>query len=141
MLKEPNLRRVYERIIEAVSADDAKALEGLIATDLVDHNPVPGQPPGREGFLVWMHGMHAAFPDMTGAIQDTVAEGDRIAARVLWTGTHEGEFLGLPGTGSAVSITAIHLVRFEDGVAAEWWGTADLLGAAADLGGHVEPSA
>ncbi|WP_051476651.1 ester cyclase [Arthrobacter sp. Br18] len=139
MPDDPDLRGVYERIIDGVSADDAGVLEGLVAADLIDHNPVPGQPSGREGFISWMHGMHAAFPDMTGAIEDTVVEGGRIAGRVLWTGTHQGEFLGLPGTGRRISITAMHLVRFEGGMAAEWWGAADLLGAAMSLDARLEP--
>ncbi len=134
-----DLRSVYQRIIDAVGAGDAGALGGLMAADLIDHMPVPGQPQGREGFIFWMHSMHAAFPDMTGAIQDTVVEGDKIAGRVLWTGTHEGEFLGLPGTGRPVAISSMHLVRFEDGLAAEWWGAADLLGAALSLSARLEP--
>ncbi|MDN4610053.1 ester cyclase [Arthrobacter burdickii] len=133
------LRGVYEGIISAVGADDAVALEGLIAADVIDHMPVPGQPGGREGFIFWMHSMHAAFPDMTGAISDAVVEGDKIAGRVLWTGTHEGEFLGLPATGRPVAITAMHLVRFRGGVAVEWWGAADLLGAAMSLNARLEP--
>ncbi|MHA7279924.1 ester cyclase [Arthrobacter sp. MDT2-2] len=126
-------------IIFAVGAGDAVALEGLIAADVIDHMPVPGQPAGREGFLFWMRSMHAAYPDMTGVICDTVVEGDKIAGRVLWTGTHTGEFLGLPGTGRPVAITAMHLVRFRDGVAVEWWGAADLLGAAMGLNARLEP--
>ncbi|WP_049822564.1 ester cyclase [Arthrobacter sp. H41] len=140
MPDNPDLRKVYQRIIDVVGANDAAVLEGLIAADLIDHMPVPGQPPGRMGFIFWMHGMHAASPDMTGLISDTVVEGDRVAGRVLWTGTHEGDFLGLPGTGRQIAITAMHLVRFEDGMAAEWWGAADLLGAAMNLNARLEPS-
>lgn len=89
-----------------------EVLDGLIVADLIDHEPVPGQPPGPEGFTFWVDGMHAAFPDMTGVIEDTVVEGDRIAAPVVWIGTLEGEFLDLLGAGRPVSI-AMHLVRFE----------------------------
>lgn len=139
MPDNPDLRRAYQRIIDAVGADDATVLEGLIAADFIDHMPVPGQPRGREGFLFWMHSMHAAFPDMRGVIQDTVVEDDKIAGRVLWTGTHEGQFLGLPGTGRPVTISSMHLVRFKDGLAVEWWGAADLLGAAMGLNARLEP--
>ncbi|OUM42507.1 ester cyclase [Arthrobacter sedimenti] len=140
MPDDSDLRGAYKRIIDAVSAGDTRALESLMAADLIDHMPVPGQPAGREGFIYWMHAMHVASPDMTGVISDTVVEGDKIAGRVLWTGTHEGEFLGLPGTGRPIAITAMHLIRFEDGVAAEWWGAADLLGAAMGLNARLEPS-
>jgi predicted ester cyclase len=140
MSDDSELRGVYGRIIDAVGAGDSMALEGLIAADLIDHMPVPGQPEGRAGFIFWMHSMHASSPDMTGVVADTVVEGDKIAGRVLWTGTHVGEFLGLPGTGRQIAITAMHLVRFEDGMAAEWWGAADLLGAAMGLNARLEPA-
>lgn len=140
MATGPDVRGVYEEIIDAVSARDAVALEGLIAADLIDHMPVPGQPAGRAGFIFWMHSMHAAAPDMKGVVCDTVVEGDRVAGRVLWTGTHTGEFLGLPGTGKPMTITAMHLVRFRGGMAAEWWGAADLLGAAMSLNARLQPS-
>ncbi|MCU1632905.1 MAG: hypothetical protein JWM61_1557 [Micrococcaceae bacterium] len=135
-----DLREAYGRIIGAVGAGDSVALENLIAADLIDHMPVPGQPEGRAGFIFWVRSMHAASPDMTGVVSDTVVEGDKIAGRVLRTGTHEGEFLGLHGTGRQIAINAMHLFRFEDGLAAEWWGAADLLGAAMRLNARLEPS-
>jgi predicted ester cyclase len=135
-----DLREAYGRIIDAIGAGDSGALEGLIAADLIDHMPVPGQPEGRAGFIFWVRSMHGASPDMSGVVSDTVVEGDRIAGRVVWTGTHVGEFLGLPGTGRQITITAMHLVRFNDGVAAEWWGAADLLGAAIGLNARLESS-
>jgi steroid delta-isomerase-like uncharacterized protein len=122
-------KEVYRRIIEAISRGDVDALDELVAADLVDHNPVPDQVPGREGFKQWVGVARAAFPDMHGTIEDVVAEGDRVAARVTWRGTHRGEFLGVDGTGRDVTFEAYHLVRFSEGRAAEWWGTADLLGA------------
>jgi steroid delta-isomerase-like uncharacterized protein len=137
---DPDLRRVYRGIIDAFSAGNAAALEGLMAADVIDHMAVPGQPEGREGFIFWMHGMHTASPDMTGEILDTVVEGDKVVGRVVWSGTHEGDFLGLPGTGKQIAITAMHLVRFEGGLAAEWWGAANLLGAALSVGARLEPS-
>lgn len=141
MSDEPALPEVYARIIAAVGAQDVEALEELLDAEIVDHNPVPDQPPGREGVVMWMRGMHAAFPDMTGAVEDTVAQGDKVAGRVVWSGTHHGEFLGVPGTGRRVSIVALHLLRFRNGKAAEWWGAADLLGAATSVGARVVPPA
>jgi steroid delta-isomerase-like uncharacterized protein len=122
-------KEVYRRIIDAVSRGDVDALDALVAANLVDHNPVPDQAPGREGFKQWVAAARTAFPDMQGTVEDVVAEGDRVAARMTWRGTHRGEFLGVEGTGRSVTFEAFHLVRFSDGLAAEWWGTADLLGA------------
>jgi steroid delta-isomerase-like uncharacterized protein len=132
-----DIRQTYTSVIEAVSAVDDTRLDDLIAEDFVDHNPVFGQPPGRDGFKYWAASAREAFPDLTGVIEDTVVEGDKVAARVTWRGTHHGEFLGVPATGVAVEFAAFHLVRFSAGRAAEWWGTADLFGVIAQVGAQV----
>jgi len=69
--------------------------------------------------------------------EDLVAEGDLVAARKTWHGTHQGEFIGVSPTGRRVSFSAFHLVRFSDARAVEWWGTADLLGSLQQLGATV----
>jgi predicted ester cyclase len=81
-----------------------------------------------------MAAVRKAFPDLHGTVEDVVVEGDRLAARVTWRGTHRGEFAGVGPTGKDVSFEAYHLVRFSEGRAAEWWGTADLLGALEQMG-------
>jgi steroid delta-isomerase-like uncharacterized protein len=132
-----DIRQSYTAVIEAVSAADDTRLDDLISEDLIDHNPAPGQPPGRDGFKFWAASARRAFPDLTGVVEDTVVEGDKVAARVTWRGTHHGEFVGVPGTGVSVEFTAFHLVRFSGGRAAEWWGTADLLGVTAQIGARI----
>jgi predicted ester cyclase len=132
-----DLRRTYESIIAAVSAGDEEVLDRLIAADLVDHNPVPGQVAGLAGFKYWVTTMHDAFPDIDGVVEDTVVEGDKVAARVTWSGTHRGVFAGVAGTGVAVRIQALHIVQFRDGLAAHWWGTADIFGALTQIGAGV----
>jgi steroid delta-isomerase-like uncharacterized protein len=104
---------------------------------IVDHNPVPDQAPGAEGFKQWMARVRSYFPDLSGTVEDIVVEGDRVAARVTWRGTHRGAFLGIPPTGRSVSFSAFHIVRFSEDRAAEWWGTADLLSALQMLGATV----
>ncbi|MET4095931.1 ester cyclase [Arthrobacter sp. UYCu712] len=54
--------------------------------------------------------------------------------RVTWRGTHAGTFLGLPATGKPVTVTAMHLLLFENGLAAEWWAVPDVYGALTGLG-------
>jgi steroid delta-isomerase-like uncharacterized protein len=128
---------MYRRIIEAISRDDLDALERLMAPDVVDHNPIPGQVPGLEGFKQWMASARASFPDLQGSVEDVIAEGDWVAARMTWHGTHEGDFVGVPPTNKRVAMTAFHHVRFEGGRAVEWWGTADVFGALQQVGATV----
>ena len=125
---------VYRHIIEAVSAGDVDALAALIAPDLVDHNPVPGQVPGLAGFKQWMTMARTSFPDLRGTVEQVLAEGDLVAGRVTWSGTQHGTFAGLAPTGRPVAFEAHHIVRFMGGKAGEWWGIADIVGALAQLG-------
>jgi steroid delta-isomerase-like uncharacterized protein len=137
MSAEDELKDAYRRIIDAISGGDAEGLNKLVAPDLVDHNPLPNQAPGRDGFKQWMSAARTAFPDMHGTVEDVMAEGDRVAARMTWHGTHRGEFMGVGPTGKRVSFSAFHLVRFSQDRAVEWWGTADLLGALRQLGATI----
>src|SRR3954468_15642447 len=132
-----DLRQTYEAIIAAVGAADDDLLNQLIATDLIDHNPVPGQAAGLDGFKYWVGMMHDAFPDITGVVEDTVVEGNKVGARVTWRGTHRGVFAGIAGTNTTVELQAVHIVEFAGGRAAQWWGTADIFGAVAQIGATV----
>jgi len=127
-------RDVYRRAIEAVGRGDGDALDALLAPDMTDHNPMPGQPPGREGFKHWMRSVRTSLPGLTGSVEDVVAEGDRVAGRITWAGTHRGTFAGVAATGKPVRFTAIHIVRLADGRIAEWWGAASLLDALEQIG-------
>jgi steroid delta-isomerase-like uncharacterized protein len=132
-----SLRQIYEAIIGAVAAADKDALDHLIAEDIVDHNAVPGQDPGRAGIKYWVTMMHDAFADLTGVVEDTVVEGDKVAARVTWHGTHRGDFVGIPGTGAPVHMQSVQILKFTDGMASEWWGTADVFGVLRQVGAAV----
>jgi predicted ester cyclase len=133
-------KRVYRRIIEAIGGNDPDALDDLMAPDIVDHNPIPEQPPGVTGFKAWLRAVKSSFPDLEGSVESVVAEGDRVAGHVTWRGTHRGEFMGLAATNKPMAMAAFHLVRFSADRAAEWWGTADLMGAVQQLGGTITPS-
>ncbi|HEV8421494.1 MAG TPA: ester cyclase [Actinomycetota bacterium] len=91
-----NLKDIYRNIIDAIGRGDADALDELMAPDIVDHNPVPDQAPGVQGFKQWMAYARSSFPDLSGTVEDIIAEGDRVAGRVTWRGTQEGAFLGIP---------------------------------------------
>jgi predicted ester cyclase len=72
----------YRRIIEAVNAGDFDALDALFATDMVDHNPVPGQVPDLVGFKQWMATAQRSFPDLRGTAGHVLAEGELVTGRV-----------------------------------------------------------
>jgi len=115
-MRERSLRGSYQ----AIAAADHDALDRRIDEDIIDHNAVPGQVAGRAGIKYWVTMMHEAFADLTGVVEDTVVEGDKIAARVTWHGTHRGDFVGIPGTGVPVTMQSVQILKFTDGLASEW---------------------
>jgi steroid delta-isomerase-like uncharacterized protein len=61
----------------------------------------------------------AAFPDLKVTINDIIAEGDTVAARITWRGTHKGTYEGIPATGKKARSQSIIIVRIKDGKIAE----------------------
>ncbi len=74
--------------------------------------------------------MRAAFPDSHHMIEDLIAEGDKVVTRFTWSGTHRGEFEGIPPTGRHISVQGIWIHRLEGGRIVEGrdWGQVDWLG-------------
>src|SRR3954465_15291052 len=79
-------------------------LTELVVEDFVEENPLPGQGPGRAGLADALAGMFAGFPDLRWTLHETVGEDDRIMTFSTWTGTHRGEFFGIPPTGRTVTV-------------------------------------
>ena len=75
-----------------------------------------------------------AFPDLHIAVDDMIAEGDKIVSRNLVTGTHLGEYMGIPPTGKSVTYNEIFIFRFINGRIAETWGVVDVLSQMQQLG-------
>jgi steroid delta-isomerase-like uncharacterized protein len=102
------LRRFYE---ELWSQGDLEAIPELVAENFVDHHPLPGAPPGREGLAALVTTWRTAFPDMRETVEDLIAEGDKVVGRFTMRGTHGGEFMGVPPTGRSVAMSGIDIVR------------------------------
>ena len=76
-----------------------------------------------------------AFPDFQMEVEDVIASGDKAVARVQVTGTHQGEFMGIPATGKSATVKLIDITRFgDDGLAREHWGVVDQLALMQQLG-------
>ena len=121
----------------AVNDGNVAALDALLAPDIVDHNPIPNQAAGIEGFKQWMSSFRAYSLDLHGTIENMVAEDRLLAGHVIWRGSHRGPFVGVPPTNMHVVLPAFHIVRFSAGRIVEWWGTADLFGALPQMGAHI----
>jgi predicted ester cyclase len=79
--------------------------------------------------------MRTSFPDFRMNVEDLIADGDKTVARVRVTGTHQGEFMGVPPTGTSVDMELIDIMRFDGaGLVCEHWGVADMLSLMQQLG-------
>ena len=126
------LVRCYQ---EAHNANDLDALDEIVAADLITHNQMPGVPSGLEGGKM-VHGIAvAAFPDFRADIEDLIAEGDKVVARLTFRGTHSGgAFMGIPASGKQFVFSAMAIFRIEGGKIVEHWGEEDSLGWLQQLG-------
>jgi len=130
-------RRLYEEIY---NKKNIAAAEQFIAANWVYHPSPPGVPPGLEGMKLW-HALtdassefEKAFPDMQAKLEDMVAEGDKVACRYTATGTHSGEYMGVPPTNKQITVTGIHIDRIAGGKVVETWDYSDMLGVMQQLG-------
>ncbi|MGH8914126.1 MAG: ester cyclase [Acidimicrobiia bacterium] len=116
---------------EALSRHDVDGVADLVPADFVNNSSTNQGPEGvRAEVTYWL----SAFPDASVAIEDLVAEGDEVVARLTVTGTHGGEFMGAPATGRRISIQEIDIFRIENGKIAETWAAPDVFGMMAQLG-------
>jgi steroid delta-isomerase-like uncharacterized protein len=124
-----------QRLYDLINAGDIDGFGRQLADDFVERDEIPGLPPTKEGVVQYFRLLLAAFPDMKMDVQDSFASGDKAVARLRVSGTHKGEFMGIPATGNLVSMNLIDITRFgDDGLAREHWGVADLLALMQQLG-------
>src|SRR5687767_13121430 len=129
--KNKNLVRLYQEIY---NSNDLDRLTEVVSEDLLTPNIMPGIPHGLEGAKAAHRIMLTGFPDYQTIIDDMIAEGDKVAARIKMTGTHSGEFMGIPPTDRQVSFTGIYIARIANGKIVEHWGEEDSVSLLQQLG-------
>jgi steroid delta-isomerase-like uncharacterized protein len=105
-------KRNVEKLFETFNESDLGPLDALVAPEYVG----PQGDKGAAGFRAVMAGLRGAFPDVHYTVDDVVAEGDRVAVRWHWTGTHQGPFRGYAATGKSVTNPGLAIFRLERGV-------------------------
>ncbi len=133
-MSEENKAIVRRGTEEGFGGGNLDVADDVAADDFVNHTPVAGQEPGREGLKGAVTTLRTAFPDLRVEIEDLIAEGDKVAARTTMRGTHRGDFFGIPPSGKVVEMTGVHVLRIADGKIAEHWGSNDDLGLMRQLG-------
>jgi predicted ester cyclase len=97
-----------------------------LAETFTDHRPIEQFPNNRDGHVQMAFDWNRAFPDMTFVIKDMIVEQDRLVARYVARGTHEGTLLDIPRTGASVELTGIDIMRFQGDQITDWWHNEDM---------------
>ena len=123
------------RLYDLINAGDIEGFGRHLADDFVEHEEQPGLAPTKDGVIAFFRMQQAAFPDMHMHVEDVVANGDKAVARVRYTGTNRGEFMGMPATGKRVDVQLFDMFGFDsDGLLNEHWGVLDALAMMQQLG-------
>jgi predicted ester cyclase len=136
--QETSNKATFSRFQDAVSTGDAevisKTIDELVEPDVLIHMPLPIQATGPQALKqVWAM-LLRGLPDLHVAVEDVIAEGDKVVSRNTVTGTHQGEYMGLPPTGKSVTYNEIFIGRLANGRIAEIWGVVDVFSQMKQLG-------
>jgi steroid delta-isomerase-like uncharacterized protein len=129
------VRRFYD---EVINGRNVEIVDELLTADAVDHT-FGSQ--GVEASKQFFGMLFQAFPDLRVEVHDVIAEGELAAARVTYSGTHEGEFIGITATGRQTRISGVDFFRMQDGRQAEHWGGPDMASLLQQLGVMSPPGA
>ena len=125
------VRREYE---QGVNQQNFSVRDEVLASNFVAHFPGHAPIQGIDEFRQFTSAFFTAFPDLKTTIEDLMAEGDKVAVRQTWRGTHTSNFLHIPPTGKQVTFTSIEIYRVSGGKLAEEWVELDMFGLLQQLG-------
>jgi steroid delta-isomerase-like uncharacterized protein len=112
----------------------------VVASDFVGHAP-PDEIHGPDGYKAYFAGLRDAFPDLVFTIEEQISEGDKVVTRWSATGTHRGEFSGIPPSNTEIAISGISIDRISGGMSIECWTNLDQFGLLRQLGMLPAPPA
>lgn len=120
-------------IEEVLNKGNLSVLDEVIHEDYLYQSPADSIE-GIDDLRAFVQAFRTAFPDLHINVNDQIAEGGKVSTRITMTGTHQGDFLGLPETGEKVHVQGVILSRFQDGLILEEWELLDQLTLLQQLG-------
>ena len=136
--EEATNKATTERFDDALNSGDAerifKTIDEVVAPDALIRTPLPVEATGAELAKELFARLMRAYPDLHITIEDLIAEGDKVVSRNTVTGTHQGEYMGIPPTGNSVTYNEVIITRFADGRIVETWAVVDVLTQMRQLG-------
>jgi steroid delta-isomerase-like uncharacterized protein len=131
-------KSLIRRLYDEVGAGNLAVIDELVADDFVEHEAFPGLEPTKEGVKRFFAMLRSAFPDLRMDVREILADGDLVCARVVATGTHRGDFMGMASSGSHIEVQVFDMVRIHDGRVTEHWGLMDAMSMMQQIGGMPE---
>jgi steroid delta-isomerase-like uncharacterized protein len=128
------LKNVVRILIdEAFNKGNLSVLENIIHSDYQFHSPTERMV-GLDELSAFISYLRLAFPDIQIRIEDQILGGEKICTRFTLTGTHLGDFLGIPKTGRSVKVQGVVVSRLKEGLIVEEWEILDQLTLSQQLG-------
>ena len=127
-------KALVRQVVDDWNRGDLDALDEHLDPAYVNRDPNNLEVTDLPSYKRWAAAARAAFPDLRVTIEDLIAEGDKVVARVTIRATHTGEFMGIPPTGKHIETDVIDILRFADGKVIEHWAQPDRLGMYQQLG-------
>ncbi len=137
MSAEENKSLVRRYVEQILNRGNMAVADELLASDYKRYISPTAVPLTADIQKQRLAGIRTAFPDWHLTVEDMIAEGDRVAFRATIRGTHKGVFQNIAPTGTQVTVTALDIVRIENGKFIEHWGGPDLLNLLQQLGAVV----
>jgi len=127
-------KALIRKHFESINNKDLKSALTQISPCLVDHGLRRSLPLGPQGMRIFFDLQFSAFPDLHATIDDMIAEGDKVVARVTICGTNHGSFMGMPPTGKQATWSLIDISRIANGKMVEHWVEIDTISLMRQLG-------
>ena len=112
----PDNAAIVQRFIdEVINQGRYEVCDEIVAEDFVELDRLPGQREGREGLKEIIAMMRSAFPDIHWVTDESISSGGKVVTRFTWTGTHRGDFFGIPATGRPITVKGVVIDHLVDG--------------------------
>jgi steroid delta-isomerase-like uncharacterized protein len=135
--QETSNKATFRRLQDAMNTGDAElisqTIDEVFEPDVKQHTPFEATGVQTLKEMVFAR-LYRAFPDLHITVEELIAEGDKVVERDTVTGTHQGEYMGVPPTGKPVAYNEIFIMRFVNGRIAEIWGVVDVVSQMRQLG-------
>ncbi len=144
MSTDENKALVRRWFSEVVSNGDMSSLDEICAVChpafVMVQGVVEPAPQGISGLKDLIARLRTAFPDLTATVEEQVAEGDKVVSRVTMSGTHQGEFMGMPPTGKTFTVGGASIWEVKGGQLISEWVSWDSMSMLQQLGVMTAPA-